>query len=53
GVSVGWKVDGLATEAAVAVGIEELDVGEVVATLVDELVGEGEVGVVENALTRI
>ncbi|KAH9309014.1 hypothetical protein KI387_036925, partial [Taxus chinensis] len=46
GVSVGWEVDGSAAEAAVVVGIEELGVGEVVATLVDGVMGEGEVGVV-------
>ncbi|KAH9319270.1 hypothetical protein KI387_021039, partial [Taxus chinensis] len=51
GVSVGWEVDGSAVEVAVVVGIEELDVGEVAETLVDGIMGEGEVGVVADALT--
>ncbi|KAH9315614.1 hypothetical protein KI387_024241, partial [Taxus chinensis] len=51
GVSVGWKVDGSAAEVVTALGITGLDVGEVTATLVDGLMGEGEVGVVADALT--
>ncbi|KAH9302310.1 hypothetical protein KI387_013893, partial [Taxus chinensis] len=51
GVSVGWEVGWSAVEAIMVVGIEELDVGEVVATFVDGLVGEGELGVVADALT--
>ncbi|KAH9316455.1 hypothetical protein KI387_025082, partial [Taxus chinensis] len=38
-------------EATVAVGITRLDATEVVAVLVDWLVGEGEVGMVADALT--
>ncbi|KAH9296168.1 hypothetical protein KI387_039756, partial [Taxus chinensis] len=51
GVVVGWEVDESAVEAAVVVGIVGLDVGEVAATLVDGVMGEGEVGVVADALT--
>ncbi|KAH9288967.1 hypothetical protein KI387_033084, partial [Taxus chinensis] len=51
GVSVGWEVDGSAAEATTTVGIEELGVGEVVETFVDGVMGEGEVGVVVDALT--
>ncbi|KAH9308832.1 hypothetical protein KI387_036743, partial [Taxus chinensis] len=40
----------LVVEATVPVGIARLDVGEVVAILVDGLVGEGEVGRVEDTL---
>ncbi|KAH9310402.1 hypothetical protein KI387_025437, partial [Taxus chinensis] len=51
GVSVGWEVDGPAVEGGTVVGIEELGVGEVVEALVDGAMGEGEVGVVVDALT--
>ncbi|KAH9325301.1 hypothetical protein KI387_005479, partial [Taxus chinensis] len=47
---VGWGLDGLAdgpaAEVVAAVGIEEVGMGEVVATSVDGTVGEGEVAVV-------
>ncbi|KAH9299626.1 hypothetical protein KI387_031308, partial [Taxus chinensis] len=42
---------GQLAEATTAVRIEELGMGEVVTALVDGVVGEGEVGVVADALT--
>ncbi|KAH9305744.1 hypothetical protein KI387_010148, partial [Taxus chinensis] len=51
GVAVGLEAEGSTAEAEVVVGIEELDLGEVAETLEDGLVGEGEVGIVADALT--
>ncbi|KAH9316622.1 hypothetical protein KI387_025249, partial [Taxus chinensis] len=46
-----WEASESTIEATMAVGITRLDVGEVMTDLVDGLVGEGEVGVVIDALT--
>ncbi|KAH9299445.1 hypothetical protein KI387_031127, partial [Taxus chinensis] len=48
---VGLEADGLGAEVMAAIGIEDLFVEEVVTTLVDGTMGEGEVVVVVDALT--
>ncbi|KAH9324193.1 hypothetical protein KI387_004371, partial [Taxus chinensis] len=45
------EIGELVVKAAAAVGIVRLDVGEVVEVLVDGLIGEGEVGILEDTLT--
>ncbi|KAH9308668.1 hypothetical protein KI387_036579, partial [Taxus chinensis] len=47
------EIGEVVVEAATVVGIARLDAREVVEVLVDGMVGEGEVGIVEDSFTSI